>query len=70
MQIDFHHAVTYVVARCAGFPHDDAAVIAYAAQDVDDAIRRCATIMNSRSCCFSVTPSLRELRRRHLLVFG
>ncbi|MDD5711302.1 MAG: hypothetical protein PHY31_00940 [Smithellaceae bacterium] len=37
MQIDFHHAVTYVVARCAGFDHPQADVIAYSAQYVDDA---------------------------------
>lgn len=36
MQIDFHHAVTYVTARCAGFSHPEADVIAYAAQYVDD----------------------------------
>jgi hypothetical protein len=28
MQIDFHHAATYVIARIAGFNHDDASVIA------------------------------------------
>lgn len=37
MQVDFHHAVTYVAARLAGFPDDDANIIAYAAQYVDDA---------------------------------
>lgn len=37
MQIDFHHATTYVVARDAGFKHEDADIIAYAAQYVDDA---------------------------------
>lgn len=37
MQIDFHHAVTYVVARLAGFSKKEASVIAYAAQYVDDA---------------------------------
>lgn len=37
MQIDFHHATTYVAARLAGFPQDDAEVVAYAAQYVDDA---------------------------------
>ena len=37
MQIDFHHAVTYVVARCAGFTPAEASVIAYAAQYVDNA---------------------------------
>jgi hypothetical protein len=37
MQIDFHHAATYVIARHAGFTHADAAIIAHAAQYVDDA---------------------------------
>jgi hypothetical protein len=37
MQIDFHHAVTYVLARLAGFAHRQADVIAYSAQYVDDA---------------------------------
>jgi len=37
MQIDFHHAVTYVAARLAGFAHEKADIIAYAAQYVDDA---------------------------------
>ena len=37
MQIDGHHAVTYVAARSAGFNHDEAEIISYAAQYVDDA---------------------------------
>lgn len=37
MQIDGHHASTYVAARSAGFSHDEAETIAYAAQYVDDA---------------------------------
>ena len=37
MQIDFHHTTTYVVARAAGFEHDQAQIIAYASQYVDDA---------------------------------
>jgi hypothetical protein len=37
MQIDFHHGVTYVAARLAGFHHQEAQVIAYSAQYVDDA---------------------------------
>jgi hypothetical protein len=37
MQIDFHHAVTYVVARLSGFKQKKAEIIAYAAQYVDDA---------------------------------
>lgn len=37
MQIDFHHATTYVAARLAGFTKPDAEIIAYASQYVDDA---------------------------------
>lgn len=37
MQIDGHHAMTYVAARCAGYDHRDASTIAYSAQYVDDA---------------------------------
>ena len=38
MQIDFHHAVTYVAARLAGFSANDAGIIAHSAQYVDDAV--------------------------------
>jgi hypothetical protein len=37
MQIDFHHGVTYVVARLAGFGHRDAEIVAYCSRYVDDA---------------------------------
>ncbi|MBC3918252.1 hypothetical protein H8L32_12245 [Undibacterium sp. CY18W] len=37
MQIDFHHAVTYIVARLADFSHEEAQIVAYSAQYVDDA---------------------------------
>ena len=37
MQIDFHHAITYILARIAGFAHPDAEVVAHSAQYVDDA---------------------------------
>lgn len=37
MQIDFHHAVTYVLARLAGLEPGEADIVAYAAQQVDDA---------------------------------
>ena len=39
MQIDFHHAVTYVIARLAGFPPVEADVLAHSAQYVDDATK-------------------------------
>lgn len=37
MQIDFHHAVTYVVGRLAGLSDEDAQTVAYSCQYVDDA---------------------------------
>jgi hypothetical protein len=37
VQIDFHHGVTYCMARLAGFSHSDADIVAYCAQYVDDA---------------------------------
>ncbi len=37
MQIDFHHATTYVCARMAGFSHEEADIISYSAQYVDEA---------------------------------
>lgn len=37
MEIDFHHTVTYVAARIAGLKPEEAEIIAYAAQYVDDA---------------------------------
>jgi hypothetical protein len=38
MQLDFHHAVVYVIARMAGFDHRHGEVLAHASQYVDDAI--------------------------------
>jgi hypothetical protein len=43
MQIDFHHGVTYTVARLAGFAHRDAETISYCSQYVDDATNSGAT---------------------------
>ena len=37
MQIDGHHGMTYVLARMVGFKHEEADIIAYSAQYVDDA---------------------------------
>src|SRR5687768_16032028 len=37
MNIDFHHAATFVVARAAGFDEPQAELIAHSAQYVDDA---------------------------------
>lgn len=38
MNIDFHHGVTYIAARLAGFSESDAEIVAHSAQYVDDAI--------------------------------
>jgi hypothetical protein len=37
MEIDFHHGTVYVLSRMAGFTPDDACVVAYSSQYVDDA---------------------------------
>ena len=39
MHIDFHHGLTYVVARLAGFNHKEAETVAYCAQYVDESSR-------------------------------
>lgn len=52
MQIDFHHAVTYVAARLAGFEHARAEIIAYSAQYVDDATNAGFVAFDNRSMYF------------------
>ena len=49
MQIDFHHAVTYVCARLAGFEKSEADIIAYAAQYVDDATSEKAVTFSNKA---------------------
>lgn len=39
MQRDFHFYTIYILARCAGFDLEEAGVVAYASQFVDDATR-------------------------------
>lgn len=38
MQVDFHHGVTYVLARLAGFDAPEASIVAASSQYVDDAV--------------------------------
>ncbi len=47
MQIDFHHTVTYVVARLAGFDQEESNIVAYSSQYVDDAVN--AGVVNFRN---------------------
>jgi hypothetical protein len=60
MQIDFHHGVTYVVARLAGFAHRQADVIAYSAQYVDDATND-GTIVFDNGAMYNRTSSAHRL---------
>ncbi len=57
MQIDFHHAVTYVVARLSGFKQEKAEIIAHAAQYVDDAISS-GTVHFSNNAMYTLTLGL------------
>lgn len=61
MQIDFHHAVTYVSARLAGFEHPDADIIAYSAQYVDDAT-------SSGAICFENKAMYQRISSAHQTV--
>lgn len=49
MQIDFHHAVTYVAARLAGFAEAEAETIAYAAQYIDAATSEGIVCINNQA---------------------
>ncbi len=60
MQIDFHHAVTYVVARLAKFSQAEAEIIAYSAQYVDDATDE-GTIRFDNGALFNRTSSAHKM---------
>ena len=60
MQTDFHHAVTYALARLAGFSKDEAAIIGYAAQYVDDAVEE-GTIVFDNGALYSRTASAHKM---------
>jgi hypothetical protein len=60
MQIDFHHAVTYVIARLAGFSPRDAGVVAHASQYVDDATED-GTILFSNGARYSRISSAHKM---------
>lgn len=49
MQIDFHHGVTYVLARLAGFDSNSAQIIAHSSQFVDDAVHDGAVSFSNES---------------------
>ncbi len=70
MQIDFHHAVTYVVARLAGFGHREADVIAYCAQYVDDATNSGEIIFENGAMYGRICSAHKGLDYRHFDVLA
>lgn len=60
MQIDFHHGVTYVLARLSGFQHKEAEIVAYCAQYVDDATNS-GTIMFDNGALYSRISSAHKM---------
>jgi hypothetical protein len=66
MQIDFHHAVTYVVARFAGFSDAEAATVAYAAQYVDDATNEGVIKFSNGALYRRLATAHRMIDERHL----
>lgn len=58
MQIDFHHTVIYTLARLAEFTPDEANIIAYSSQYVDDAV-------NGGFIIFRNHPAYYHLRSAH-----
>ncbi len=67
MQIDFHHTVTYVVARTAGFNHQDADIIAYSAQYVDDAVKDRTVLFEDKSMYSHISSAHKVVDYKNLL---
>lgn len=65
MQIDFHHATTYVVARDAGFSHEQADIIAYSAQYVDDATSEGVVYFDNRAVYNRISSAHKMLDARN-----
>ena len=49
MQIDFHHGTIYVLARLAGLNQNDANIVAYSSQYIDDAIHSGTIYFSNRA---------------------
>ncbi len=64
MQIDFHHAVTYVAARLAGFSRTKADIIANSCQYVDDATSSGTVFFDNKAlyCRISSAHKMIDLR--------
>lgn len=66
MQIDFHHAVTYVTARIAGFNHEEADIVAYSAQYVDDATSSGAVVFSNKALYTRISSAHKALDTENL----
>ena len=66
MQIDFHHTVTYVAARNAGFKHEEADIIAYAAQYVDDATSGGYVIFDNKAMYSRISSAHKNIDLKNL----
>lgn len=65
MQIDFHYAVTYVTARLADFSPEDAGIIAYSAQYVDDAVNSGAILFRNKAMYSRISSAHKTLDYRN-----
>jgi len=61
MQLDFHYATTYVLARWADFSHEDAETIAHACQFTDDANSRGFVKFSNGVMCSQIPTSIRRV---------
>ena len=66
MQIDFHHATTYVIARLAGFKQPEAEIIAYAAQYVDDCTSEGTVYFNNKAVYNRISSAHKMLDCRNI----
>ncbi len=66
MQIDFHHAVTYVAARIADFSHAESEVIAYAAQYVDDATSSGTVVFTNKAMYSRISSAHKAVDPRNM----
>ncbi len=66
MQIDFHHGVTYVTARLAGFSQAEAEIVAYAAQYVDDATSSGTIQFHNRALYHRISSAHKMLDKRNV----
>ncbi len=65
MQIDFHHATTYVAARLAGFDQPEAEIVAYAAQYVDDATSSGAVYFDNKAIYQRISSAHKMVDKRN-----